>query len=182
MQQINFQPFPILKTERLQLRQLKKADAPIIFFLRSNAEVNKYVKRPTPKSMDDVLAFITKINKGIEENEWIYWCITLKNNPTVIGTISLWHFSKDKTIAEVGYDLHPDYQQKRIMSEALNCVLNYGFNTLNFKEIEAFTHRNNEASKKLLVNNKFTYTKNRKDEDNLDNRIFTVQNTNNKPK
>ena len=181
MQHINFTPFPILKTERLQLRQLKKADAPIIFFLRSNPQVNKYIKRPTPKSIDDALTFITKINNGIEENEWIYWCITLKDNPTIIGTISLWHFSEDKTIAEVGYDLHPDHQQKGIMNEALNSVLNYGFNTLNLKEIEAFTHRNNEASKKLLVNNKFNYIEARKDEDNLDNRIYTVQNFNNKP-
>ncbi|SNR34883.1 GNAT family N-acetyltransferase [Lutibacter flavus] len=182
MHYLNFTPFPKLKSERLQLRQLNKSDAPIIFFLRSDAEVNKYIKRPTPKSIDDALAFIAKINNGIKENEWVYWCITLKDNPKVIGTISLWHFSKDKTIAEVGYDLHPDYQQKGIMNEALNTVLNYGFNTLNLREIEAFTHRNNNPSKKLLVNNKFIYKEDRKDEDNLDNHIFTVQNPNNKSK
>ena len=125
------------------------------------------------------MAFISKINNLIKENEWIYWCIALKENPEVIGTISLWQFSEDKTIAEVGYDLHPDYHQKGIMTEALNCIVNYGFNTLNLKEIEAFTHRNNEASKKILVKNKFIYISNRIDEDNLDNRIFTIQNTKN---
>jgi ribosomal-protein-alanine N-acetyltransferase len=182
MQLINFTPFPLLKTERLQLRQLKKADVTTILFLRSDAEVNKFIKKPTPESIDDAQAFIVKINNGIEENEWIYWCITLKDNPNVIGTICLWHFSEDKTIAEVGYALHPDYQQKGIMNEALNSVLKFGFNTLNLNEIEAFTHRNNAASKKLLMNHKFIYNKHRKDEDNLDNHIFSVQNPNNEPK
>tara|TARA_R110001583_G_scaffold23950_2_gene87795 strand:- start:6284 stop:6808 length:525 start_codon:yes stop_codon:yes gene_type:complete len=172
-----FTSFPIIETNRLLLRQLKKSDASIIFFLRSDKEVNKFIKRPKPESIDDAVAFISKINNGIKENEWIYWCISLKENPKVIGTISLWHFSEDKTIAEVGYDLHPDYQQKGIMAEALKAVLNFGFKTLNLKEIEAFTHRNNEASKKLLVNNKFIHIANRIDEDNLNNILFSLQNS-----
>ena len=178
MKHINFTPFPLLKTARLQLRKLKKEDAVTILFLRSDPEVNKYIKRPKPESTDDALAFISKINNGIEENEWVYWCISLKENHKVIGTICLWHFSEDKKIAEVGYDLHPDYHQKGIMNEALNCVLNFGFNTLNLNKIEAFTHIDNQASKKLLINNKFIYKKHRKDEGNLDNRIFIAQNPN----
>jgi ribosomal-protein-alanine N-acetyltransferase len=39
-------------------------------------------------------------------------------------------FSSDKTMAEVGYELLPDYHRKGIMSEALSVVLEYGLNTL----------------------------------------------------
>ena len=58
-------------------------------------------------------------------------------------------------IAEVGYDLNPIFQRKGIMSEALNKVINFGFNELGLDNIEAYTHIQNENSKKLLEKNGF---------------------------
>jgi len=60
------------------------------------------------------------------------------------------------------------------MTEALYVVLEYGFNTLNFKNIEAFTHFQNSASIALLVNNGFQLLINRKDNGNENNRIFSL--------
>lgn len=172
---MNFFPFPVIDTNRLQLRQLKKEDAPIIYFLRTDKEVNKFIKRPETKNIEDTLVFIATIDKGIKNNEWIYWCITLKDNPNVIGTIGLRNFVDTNTIAEVGYDLHPDFHKKGIMTEALKAVLNYGFETLNLKEIEACTHRKNEASKNLLVANNFMHLPNRIDAGFIDNMIFSIK-------
>ena len=69
----------------------------------------------------------------------------------MIGTISLWKFSEDKKTAEVGYDLNPVFHNKGIMTEALNCVLKYGFTQLQLDKIEAYTHKENQASRKLLL-------------------------------
>ena len=175
---MNFSPFPILETNRLLLRSLKESDCNVIFYLRSNAKVNQFIKRPKPENIDDALAFINKIKKNVSNNECIYWCITLKDNPNLIGTISLWNFSEDRKTAEVGYDLHPDFHKKGIMKEALQTVLNFGFNSLNFETIEAFTQKNNTNSIKLLTNNNFIHIKNRKDKGNLYNHIFTLQKRN----
>ncbi len=172
---MNFSPFPVLKTNRLLLRQLKDSDCETIFYLRSNETVNEFVKRAKAESIEDALLFITKIKKAVSKNESIYWCITLKSNPYLIGTICLWNFSEDKKTAEVGYDLHPDFQQKGIMNEAIQSVLNYGFNTLKLEIIEAYTQNNNKNSIKLLEKNNFLLIKNRKDKDNLDNLIFTLE-------
>jgi len=38
-----FTPFPILRTERLTLRQLEINDEQEIFTLRSDSEINKYL-------------------------------------------------------------------------------------------------------------------------------------------
>ena len=172
---LKFIPFPRLVTERLTLRQTTKNDCEEILFLRSDKEVNKYIKRPTPRNVRDAEEFVNKIAKGIENGENIYWGITLKGSTKMIGSICLWNFSSDRKKAEVGYDLSPEFQNQGIMSEALKCVLNFGFKNLELDEIEAFTHYGNESSKRLLMKNNFSLIENRKDKDNADNIIFKIK-------
>jgi ribosomal-protein-alanine N-acetyltransferase len=176
---MKFTPFPKINTERLILRRLKQSDWEMISYLRSDKIVNKFVKRPKTENKEDALKFINKINNGIDNNEWIYWSITMRDYKAfigeLIGTICLWNFSNDKKIAEVGYDLYPTFQGKGIMNEALNCVVDFGFNKLSLNKIEAFTHKDNESSIRLLKKNKFHYIKNRKDENNSDNIIFEIE-------
>lgn len=74
----------------------------------------------------------------------------------------MWNFSKDNKKAEVGYDLNPLFQRKGIMSEALKSILGFGFNNLNLDKIDAFTHKKNESSKKLLEKNGFILLEKRK--------------------
>lgn len=171
---INFNPFPIIKTERLLLRKLDVSDWNVISYLRSDVIVNKFVRRPKAENKTEAIKFIDKINEGIGNNEFIYWSICLKNRPVMIGSICLWNFSPDKKTAEVGYDLNPDFQKKGIMQEGLRSILDFGFNELNLDFIEAFTHRENESSKKLLEKNGFLLVEKRKDEDNPDNIIFAI--------
>ncbi len=166
--------FPNLETKRLLLRQLENGDSKAIQFLRSDKTVNKFVKRPRTNTINEATAFINKINIGILENDWLFWSITIKEDPELIGTICIWNFSKDRKTAEIGYDLNPKYHRQGVMNEALSTVLNYGFQTLNLTTIEAFTHRNNESSKKLLIKNNFIHIPDRKDKNNLDNIIYAI--------
>jgi ribosomal-protein-alanine N-acetyltransferase len=84
-------------------------------------------------------------------------------------------FFGGKKTGEVGYDLNPKHQNIGIMSETLNCIVNFGFNTLNLNKIEAFTHHSNESSKRLLTKQNFEYIKHRADEDNADNIIYELK-------
>lgn len=176
---MNFNPFPQLTTEQLALRQIKESDSDIILFLRSDSTVNKFIERPEhrkTKNKADALKFIKEITEYIHTNTSIAWGITLKNNPQIVGTICLWNFSNDRTIAELGYDLNPEFHGKGIMNEAMKSVIDYGFNTLNLLKIEAFTHKENTSSIRLLKNNKFQLMEHRKDEDNCNNIIFEIEN------
>ncbi len=172
---ISFSPFPILKTERLSLRKIEESDCDTILFLRSDKVINEFIYRPESsrtKNKADAHLFIQKIHSGIRRNQFISWGITLHKDPKIIGTICLWNFSKDLRTAEVGYDLNPIYQGKGIMTEALNKVIHFGQNELNFNKIEAFTHKENEASKKLLEKCGLALNTDRVDLDNLNNLIF----------
>src|SRR5690554_5784765 len=127
---MNFIPFPEIKSERLLLRKIELSDSDVILFLRSDKTVTKFIERPEnrkTKNLSDAIKFIHELNGYIETNKSITWGITLKNEPTIIGTICLWNFSQNDTIAEVGYDLSPKYHKKGIMNEALKLIIDYGF-------------------------------------------------------
>ncbi|MBI9071805.1 MAG: GNAT family N-acetyltransferase [Melioribacteraceae bacterium] len=176
MNNISFNPFPVIKTDRLLLRKISKEDKINLFTLRTDKSVNQFIDRPAPTSLNDIDNFITKIEYGINLNEWINWVITDKENHSFIGLICFWNFSENKFTAETGYEMLPQFQGKGIMNEALKAIISFGFNELNLREIEAYTHYKNEASKRLLIKNNFKEDKTRVDKKNSDIRIYVLKN------
>lgn len=174
--QFNFSPFPVLITQRVILRQATNMDLEEILFLRSDKQVNQFVKRPLSKKKEDAEKFIARVTLGIKNNENLYWAITQKGNDKMIGSISLWNFSEDKKTGEVGYDLHPEFQNIGIMSEVLKRILQFGFEELKLNKIKAYTQYNNKSSVQLLLRNNFKFIENKKDEDNEMNIIFEINN------
>jgi [ribosomal protein S5]-alanine N-acetyltransferase len=164
-----------LETERLALKEIHENYAEDILKIRSNEVVNRFVKRNSPKNNYDALQFILTIKGRTRNNQTFYWGISLKDHLNLIGTICLWNFSEDRKTAEVGYEMLPDYHGKGLMSEALQAVLNYGFNELSLQEILAFTNRFNENSKKLLLRHSFVLEEDRKDEGFPDNLVFSLK-------
>lgn len=172
---MNYAPFPEMNTARLVLRPLTEADAPEIFILRTDSRVNKYIDRSAPADISEVVGFIRKIIEGITNNRWIYWAICLTEDPKLIGTICLWNFSEDQSVAEIGYELIPDFQGFGYMDEALRGILDYGFERVGLKKIEAFTHVDNQRSTRLLEKNRFRHEAGRKDDDNPHHIIYSLE-------
>ena len=145
-----FTPFPILTTERLTLRQLVISDEQAIFILRSDTEINKYLNRQISNTIDDARNFINKVNENINKSDSLYWAITLSDKNIFVGTICLFGFSDENDKCEIGYELLTTFQGQGIMKEAVEKVVDYAFNTIKVKKIEAFLHRDNQSSIKLL--------------------------------
>ena len=151
MLSLNFSPFPELKTERLQLKQITIEHANDLFEMRSDKEVMKYIDRPLAKSTEDVMALIKIISEVLQKNDGITWGILTKDQPSkLIGTVGFWQMQKEHYRAEIGYMLHPAWQGKGIMREAIDEVLRYGFSDMQLHSVEANVNPGNIASKKLL--------------------------------
>ncbi|WP_343659275.1 GNAT family N-acetyltransferase [Chryseobacterium sp.] len=164
-----------LETERLLLRDINESHVEDILRIRSNEIINQFVIRNSPKNNYDALQFILTIKERTKNNQTIYLGISLKEQPKIIGTICLWNFSEDRKIAEVGYELLPEYHRQGIMSEALKAVLDVGFNELNLEEILAITNKFNENSKGILLKHNFVLLEEEKDEGFPDNIIFILK-------
>ena len=155
----HFIPFPLLFTERLALRQMTISDDNEVFFLRSDPEVMEFLDTPIATSAADAREYIIKINNGILHNDWILWGIENNGSSKLIGSICLWNFNEEKTVAEIGYVLHPDQQGRGLMQEALLSVITYGFITIRLEKIVAHLHPGNKRSVRLLEKNNFMYEK-----------------------
>jgi RimJ/RimL family protein N-acetyltransferase len=151
----DFTIFPLLTTQRLVLRQLRINDADEILALRSDKKVNEFLDRPRAINKKDARDFIKKIQKGIKNNECIYWVITLKEKDILTGTICCWNFSFEKSTAEIGYELLPDFQGKGIMQEAISAIIDWGFNKMKLDIITALTKKENKNSIRILIKNNF---------------------------
>jgi ribosomal-protein-alanine N-acetyltransferase len=152
---LNFTPFPVLQTSRLTLRAMEESDVNELFLLYSDKKVMKYLDKPPVRSTKEVLHFIREIKELEQKNESVNWAITYKGDPELLGTICFWHIKKKDYRAEIGYLLLPAHQHKGIMQEALAAVLNYGFNELKLRVVEANVNPDNRLSIKLLERNGF---------------------------
>ena len=145
-----YPPFPILATKRLTLRRLSMDDAQEVFILRSDSEINKYLDRQLSTSFQDAINFISQVNENIDKKNALYWGVTIQDTNKIIGAVGIFNVSIDKENCEIGYELLTNFQNQGIMKEAIEKVIDYTFNTIKIKHIEAFLHNENERSVNLL--------------------------------
>ncbi|HEY8688195.1 MAG TPA: GNAT family N-acetyltransferase [Chitinophagaceae bacterium] len=153
MLELNFDPFPVVETERLVLRKISAEDAEDIYLLRTNEEAMKYIKKPKLRSNDDVYELIKVMNNP----DRIQWGITIKNENRIIGSIGYHKITKEHYRAEIGYMLDPAYWNTGLMSEAIGKVIDYGFSKMKLHSIEAIINPGNVVSRKILQ--KFNFIK-----------------------
>ena len=152
----DFSKFPILETTNLLLREVVEKDVEEVFFLRSDKEIMKYIPRPPAQKKQDALDHIEVLRKVKESEEGINWAITQKGNDTLIGIIGLYRIEKENFRSEVGYILHPAFQGKGILAEALQKVMEFGFTHCNFHTLTAVIDPRNSASERVLQRANFT--------------------------
>ncbi|MEO5642958.1 MAG: GNAT family N-acetyltransferase [Bacteroidia bacterium] len=146
----NFDPFPIVKTERLTLRQLRETDKHEMFAMRSNPELMRFVPRPMAQNPEEAAATIATQNELLSKKEMINWGITFTGEDKLIGMVGFFRMQPDHHRAEIGYMLEKEYHGKKIMEEAIHAAVKYGFEKMNLHSMEAVISPDNIASYKLI--------------------------------
>ncbi|MFZ1800282.1 MAG: GNAT family protein [Chitinophagaceae bacterium] len=150
MLNLNFNPFPILESERLILRKLILTDAPQLFELRTGEETMKFIDKDKIASVQVAQDMIQNMDFQMQNHAAVMWGISLPGSAAIIGTIGFWRIVKDHHRAEIGYMLKPEYWNKGYVSEAMNTVINYGFQKMKLHTIEANINPHNLASRRVL--------------------------------
>lgn len=150
MLNLNFNPFPILESDRLILRKMILTDAPQLFELRTGKETMKFIDKDKIASVQVAQDMIQNMDVQMQNNAAVMWGITLPGSAPIIGTIGFWRIVKDHHRAEIGYMLRPEYWNKGYVSEAMNAVINYGFQKMKLHTIEANINPHNLASRRVL--------------------------------
>lgn len=147
--------FPVLETERLNLREITKEDAEGIFACFSNGNVTRYYGEETLHHIAQAEKFVDFFSKNYEAKRGIRWGIEIKGIKKIIGTIGFNAWSPKHKRAEIGYEIHPDYWRQGYSSEALSTILSYGFDVMGLSRIGAVVFLENEASNQMLLKHGF---------------------------
>lgn len=137
------------------MRELLPKDDEVIFRLRSDDQVNKYLGRKKADTIEDARAHMHRVAEGCIKDGLYFWGIEIQEEERLIGTICLWNLDHEKNTAEIGYELLPEWQGKGIMQEALARVIEFSLNEIQLSALTAWTHHENEASSRLLKKNGF---------------------------
>lgn len=155
MLDLDLSTFPVLRTERLVLRELVDPDAPALFRMRNDERVMRHIGRPRATTVADAETLIATIRSERAANNGITWGITFHADDTVIGTIGYYRLKLEHHRGEIGYMLGADHWGQRIMGEALEAAVACGFDRFAFHSIEAITDPRNERSNRLLLRHGF---------------------------
>jgi ribosomal-protein-alanine N-acetyltransferase len=141
--------FPRLETQRLVLREITLADAPVIFRNFSDEEVTKWFFDQPFNSLHQAEEIIREFGEKYLTGRWITWGICLQGESVLIGTCGFEGFEPRGT-GELGFDLARAWWGKGLMREALQAIIGYGFDRLELRVIEADIYRTNSRSIALL--------------------------------
>ena len=151
-----FDSFPVLHTLRLDLVEIVPAHAADLFGIFTDKRVTAYYPVVPLHEERDILPVIERFRNQYHDRLGIRWGITLKGQQQLIGSIGFQYFTTGHK-GGIAYALSPDYWVQGYISEALKAVIQFGFDELELRRIEAEVIPGNVASDKVLTRNGFQH-------------------------
>jgi [ribosomal protein S5]-alanine N-acetyltransferase len=145
-----FDPFPVLSTARLQLREVRASDATAHFVIRSDAAVARFIRAGPDTELATTEARIERIREGMRAGATIHWALESRATGAFLGTAGFWRWDKQHFRAELGYDLAPVHWGEGYMVEALTPIIAYGFETMKLHSMEGNIDLENRQSARVL--------------------------------
>ncbi|MCA4793224.1 GNAT family protein [Myroides odoratimimus] len=148
--------FDHIETSRFKLRILEAEAYQNFLRLATAEELLHYIGIPE----EEVEQEKVKAAYGFRtyNKSYLMFLIIDKETEDILGYCGYhtWYLEHDR--AEIGYGLYHDNSKGRgVMSEVLNTVLHYGFETMQLRRVEAFISPDNMAS--LNTVKKFGFTR-----------------------
>lgn len=89
----------------------------------------------------------------IAKNRGAFYFVAIEDK--LIGCVELFEINYESNQAELGYWLHSDYTNKRIMSSVVKKICFFAFNNLQLNKLTIVSDTENSASSKVALNNGF---------------------------
>jgi ribosomal-protein-alanine N-acetyltransferase len=141
-------PLMILKTERLNLRPLRAADAPGLFAILGDAEAMKFWDRPAIARTATATEIVASQLAAMEDGHFLYW--TVWRDEDAIGSIDLSALDFTHLRGEIGFLFRRDQWGRGYGREAMGALIQHAFRQLRLERLEAKVHAANMPAKKLL--------------------------------
>lgn len=142
--------FPVLQTERLLLRPVQGADAPVIFRLYSEPRVMEFRGEAVFTEIAQAERLVFHWRKLFAQQNGLRWGMELRESGELIGTLGFKQLFHQHLRADLGYELDPAHWRRGLMTEAVKAVTEWGLRTLQLHSIEANITPGHIASQRIL--------------------------------
>ncbi len=142
--------FPQLDTPRLSLRRLQVEDVDALVRYANNPKISEQVLSiPHPYGEPDAVFRISYVLQGFKAGLRFVFAIISKARQELIGEVAL-HMDGPK-LAQLGYWIGEPFWNEGFATEAVEAILQFGFETLDLEAIYATFRADNKASGKVLL-------------------------------
>jgi ribosomal-protein-alanine N-acetyltransferase len=149
--------FPVLSTKRLTLRAATPKDVSALQAMLSIPEVTRFNNWPDAPAKAQVERSLRWMSKVFASGKGCAWIIEDRKSKAFAGAIRFNSFEKKWKCGEIGYELHPDYWGKGLMTEAVRAIVACGHDTFRLNRIDAWTLPGNAASDRVLEKSGFRH-------------------------
>ena len=143
-------------SERLELRLVGYRDLVALLAVHSVPEVNRYLPFETWQSMEDAELWYEKAVQRHKDREAIQWVICERGGNVLYGSCLLFGYEEEHQRAELGYGIGKEYWGQGLAKEAVTRTINYAFDELGLRRLDARVDPRNTSSCGLLLNLGFT--------------------------
>lgn len=145
-----------LRTERLTLRALTAADAPVLAAYRNDPEVARHQDWDLPVTGQHAEAFVASqaAVTGPVAGDWVQ--IGIEHDGELAGDVAV-GLDDAGAVAMIGYTIRPDRQRRRIGQEAVTALVGALFDRTGVHRVAATVDPLNIASARLLERLGFRY-------------------------
>jgi RimJ/RimL family protein N-acetyltransferase len=143
-------PVPTIEAERVRLRWIEESDIEELYAIFSDPRVMRYWSTPPLQNRDEAIALLREIQTSNRQGSILKWGVALKPNDNLIGTVTLFNMDRSNGRAEIGYAQATAYWGKGYIHEALQALLNYCFEDLKLRRLEADVDPRNNPSIRTL--------------------------------
>lgn len=148
-----------LENNRIQLRAVEPEDLEYLFHWENDPELWQLSNTLSPFSRYTLKKYIESAAADIFEAKQLRLMIERKLDGIAIGTIDLFDYEPFHQRAGIGILIAEKSQRKKgFASEALDLIINYGFETLGLKQLYCNITENNADSLKLFISKGFIIT------------------------
>lgn len=141
---------PVLRTQRLLMRQITEADGEGLFGIFADDQVTEHYAWEAFTSAEQGHELAARTADQFRQRAAIRWGLVLPATPQIIGTCGYTRWDQGNHFAVLGYDLARPYWRRGLMSEAVAAVLQVGFGQMALHRVEATVMAGNTASATLL--------------------------------
>ena len=145
-----FSNVPTLETERLILRKLMVSDADDMYEYSCDPNTTAFLTWSLHPDRYYTIDYIKFVLRKYKTGDFRDWAVIHKASGKMIGTCGFTSIDLNNKKGEIGYVYNSKFWGQGIATEALECVMAFGFEKLELNRIECRYMVENAASRRVM--------------------------------